>query len=289
MVTTNPSDPYEAADAPLREQETRLVAELDAVRKLRANIAAARAGSASRGLFVPAPVSGAENVSTATPIVAAGKFKGMGLGEACVTQLSENRGVELTAKQVWAAISAAGFSILSERPEAAVNWALRKREVKEADIILVGDGKWGLVEWYSPAQIKKFRDARNNASGRNHIEHVERTKAGIANAKRTRLDHWGRKRSITGEQMAAAYHAIQNGVKSKLQAAKAAKMAWPTFNFYWCNYEMENWKPGEPFPPARRATEKKSSDFKLEDMWPHDQANGHTNGNGTAVGSAVPH
>ncbi len=215
----------------------------------------------------------------------------MGLGEACAKQLAENRGVELTAKQVWAAISAAGFSILSERPEGAVNWALRKREKKEADVVLVGDGKWGLVEWYSPAQIKKFRDSRNNASGRNHIEHVERTRAGIANAKRTRLDHWGRKRSITGEQMAEAYYAIQRGAKSKLQAAKAAKMAWPTFTYYWCNYKMENWKPGDPFPPARRAVAKKGPEIKLEDMWPREKgsANGHANGNGTAVVSTVPH
>ncbi len=280
MPTDSIRDPYEAADAPLREQEARLVAELDGVRKLRASIAAAREGSASRGLYAPVPAGDAQKISTATSIVAAGKFRGMGLGEACATQLSENRGIELTAKQVWTAISAAGFSILSERPEQAVSWALRKREKKEKDVILVGDGKWGMVEWYSPAQIKKFRDTRNNASGRNHIEHVERTRAGIANAKNTRLDHWGRKRTITGEQMAEAYYAIQGGAKSKLQAAKAAKMAWPTFTYYWCNYEMENWKPGDLFPPARRAVVKKGPDIKLEDMWPSVHTNGHPKNNG---------
>ena len=123
-------DPYEAADAPLREQEARLVAELDGVRKLRASIAAAREGSMSRGLYAPVPTGDVQKISTATPIIAEGKFRGMGLGEACAKHLSENRGIELTAKQVWGGISAAGFSILSERPEGAVNWALRKREKK---------------------------------------------------------------------------------------------------------------------------------------------------------------
>ncbi len=278
MVTTNPPDPYEAADAPLREQEARLVAELNGVRALRASIAAARAGSASRGLYA-VPESPAQKVSTATSIVAAGKFRGMGLGEACATQLAENRGVELTSKQIWAAISAAGFSILSERPEGAVNWALRKREKKEADVILVGDGKWGLVEWYSPAQLKKFRDSRNVASGRNHIEHVERTKAGIANAKRTQLDHWGRKRSITAEQMAKSYAAIRSG-SSKLQAAKAGNMAWPTFNWYWMTFQMEKWKPGLPFPPERREAVLERP-LKSHEMWPVAITNGHENLSGS--------
>lgn len=255
----NDFDPYEAADAPLGEKEDRLVAELTIVRKLRADIAAAR-GATTATIALPHSSASQGHVGA--------KFKGLGLEQATAKILSESDRIELTAKQIWATLNAEGFSLLSDKPEQSVSWALRKREKKVADVILVGDGKWGMVEWYSQARLKELRASRNNASTRNSAEHIEKTKAGIANAKRTRLPHWGRRRSVTGEQMAKAYAAIQNGVKSKLAAAKAADMAWPTFNFYWCTFEMENWKPGDAFPPPRRAVEKHATDFTLETMWP---------------------
>lgn len=262
------SDPYDAADAPLRDEEVRLLARLGTVRKLRADIAAARAEAGTPVAALPHNYPASTPTVASTPITTGEKFRGMGLGEACAKQLAENRGIELTAKQVWAALSGAGFSIISERPEAAVNWALRKREKKEGDVVLVGDGKWGRAEWYSPNQLRKFRDQRNNASGRNHIEHVERTRAGIANAMNGRLEHWGRRRTLTGERMAKAYEAIQRG-ESKFAAAKAAGIAHPTFAWYWKAFEMENWKPGLPFPPARRAVELEKVPKKNE-MWPRD-------------------
>jgi hypothetical protein len=264
------SDPYEAAAAPLRAREARLVVELEAVRKSLAAIAATRDASdfAVSQVLAEYPPSEVSN-----------KFKGMGLGEALTKQLAESDHVEKTAKQLWTAIHAAGFRILSSNPEGAANWALRKREKKEGDVLLIGDGKWGMTEWYSPGQIQRFRASRTNASGRNHAEHVEKTKAGIANAKKTRLNHWGRKRTITGEQMTAAYNEFQRGARSKLQLAKAAAMAWPTFNLYWSDYEMENWRPGDSFPPKRREMPRKK--IRLEEMWPREKSavNGHAKDN----------
>lgn len=279
-MVTDLHDPYEAADAPLKAEEDRLSKELEAVRASRASIAAARAARIS-SYPLPIPAISEPVTPAATQVVASEKFKGKGLGEAGVAQLAENRGLELTVKQMWAAMTAAGFHIVAERPEAALNWALRKREAKHGDVILIGDGKWGLAEWYSPAQIKRFKDSRTNASGRNHIEHVEKTKAGIANALSSRLTQWGRRRAVTAEQMAKAYYAQKNGAKSKLAIAKAGNMVFPTFCSYWKQFEMENWKPGDPFPPPRRAVEKRNQDIKLEDMWPPEktESGGPTNGN----------
>ena len=285
MTSETFADPYEAAVRSLLAKKARLQTEIEAIEKSLSAIEEARgAATPIQGPNVPA-VS-ASLAPTPPPFVSE-KFKGLGLEGASTKVLSESDHLELTAKQIWTALSAAGYSLLSDRPEQSVSWALRKREKKVGDVILVGDGKWGLVEWYSPAQIKKFRDTRNNASGRNHIEHVARTKAGIANAKNTRLDHWGRKRSITAEQMTAAYDALRNGARSKLQAAKAGNMAWPTFNYYWCQYEMEKWKPGESWPPPRREIPKTGPEIRLEDMWPREK--GSANGNGTAASSTVPH
>jgi hypothetical protein len=83
--------------------------------------------------------------------------------------------------------------------------------------------------------------------------------------------------------MAAARHAIRSGAaKSKLAAAKAGGMVWPTFNFYWCNYKMEHWKPGDPFPPERRAVPLKSKDIPLEEMWSPDAKSINGAGNSQA-------
>lgn len=269
-------DPYEAAAAPLRAKEARLVAELEAVRKGLVAIAAAREASD----FVTSQILAEHPSLGSTPIIAAEKFKGMGLGEAMAKQLAESDRIEQTAKQLWAAIHAAGFRILSTNPEGAANWALRKREKNPGDVILIGDGKWGMTNWYSPGQIQRFRASRTNASGRNRAEHVEKTKAGIANARKSRLANWGPRRKITGDQMAAAYSEFQRGARSKLQLAKAAKMAWPTFNLYWSEYEMENWRPGDPFPPNRREVPRKK--IRLDNMWPREntQTNGHAKHNG---------
>ena len=279
-------DPYEAAVAPLRAKEARLVAELDAVRKSLAAIETAREAAN----WVSDSNSDARTSLTASTFLTppgrvSAKYNGLGLEQACAKVVAESDQIELTGKQIWSVLSAAGYSLLSERPEQSVSWALRKRERKVGDVILVGDGKWGMVNWYSQARLKELRASRNNASTRNHVEHVAKTKAGIANAKQNRLGHWGRKRSVTGEQMAKAYEAIQNGA-SKLAASKAAGIAHPTFAWYWKAFEMENWRPDLPFPPARRAVENAKAPKKHE-MWPRE--NGHVNGNGTAGRSTVPH
>lgn len=283
-------DPYEAAATPLREEEARLMARLAEVRGLLGALASARAAAGIAGYMASLPDRPIQSTVAATPVNPPDKFKGMGLGEAAAKQLSESDHIELTAKQIWAALSAAGFSILSEHPEQATSWALRKRERKEKDVVLIGDGKWGWAKWYSKDRVREIRAKRTNASGRNHAEHVERTKAGIANAKQTRLSHWGRKRTVNGDQMAAAYYAFQRGAKSKLQLAKAANMAWPTFNLYWAQYELENWKPGDLFPPKRRETSKKATEIRLENMWPREpgHVNGHANGKEPQAVPATP-
>jgi hypothetical protein len=273
MVTENAPNPYETAEATLRAKEERLVVELSAVRQSLAAISAARSAAGNEGLpasNLPAPVS---SMAVTAPAIAE-TYRGMGLEVAAALFLSKTDQIELTARQIWSGLADAGFTLLSDRPEGSVNWALRKREKKVGDVVLVGDGKWGMVAWYSKERVREIRAQRTNASGRNHAEHVARTKAGIDNAKRTRLDHWGPKRKINGEQMAAAYYAFQGGAKSKLQLAKAANMAWPTFNLYWSQYELENWRPNDPFPPKRREVLRKK--IRLENMWPRES--GHVNG-----------
>ena len=281
MKTNSPQDPYEAVAAPLRAKETRLVAELDAVRKSLAGIEAAREAAG----FDQAMSDVVETSSKAPPVIVSEKYKGKGLEQAVVVSLETRYGYAATAKEIWGQLARANYSLLSDRPEQSVSWALRKREKKFGDVILIGNGKWGLTKWYSDEKLAEFRAARTNASGRNHEEHVEKTKAEIANAKENRLEHWGRRRRVTAEQMAKAYEIIRAG-GSKLAAATAAGIEHPTFGWYWMVFEMENWRPGLPFPPARRPVPLERAP-KKHAMWQSDE--GFLKGNGTAVGSTVPH
>ena len=81
--------------------------------------------------------------------------------------------------------------------------------------------------------------------------------------------------------MALAFAAVQAGAKSKLACAKAGKMTWPTFALYWQQFEMENWRPGDVFPPPRRAVLEKNREILFDNMWPrrNGAANGHAKDN----------
>src|SRR5690242_20699102 len=106
----NQISPYEAAAATLREKEARLVAELDAVRK---SLVALEAASAAAGL----PAIGAPRLLIEPSTVVSEKFIGVGLEQAAAKVVSESDHIELTAKQIWNVLSAAGYSLLSDRPE----------------------------------------------------------------------------------------------------------------------------------------------------------------------------
>lgn len=274
----NMANDYEPVAARLREKEARLVAELDAVRRSLAALESARvaAGLPSSGYVTPLADDGRAAVPVNTSTVVSDKFIGLGLEQAAAKVLSESDHIELTGKQIWNVLAAAGYSLLSDRPEQSVSWALRKREKKVGDVILIGDGKWGMVDWYSQGRLKELREMRNNASGRNSVEHVAKTKAGIANARRNRrMDNWGPRRKITGDKMALAFVAYQSGAKSKLACARAGKMAWPTFAFYWQTFEMEKWRPGDAFPPPRRVAPKRNQEIVFEEMWPRENGATH--------------
>jgi hypothetical protein len=201
-----PFDPYEVADARLLEKEQRLIKELEGVRSARASIAIARhmSGAASTDILhspnhtTTNHLNGNSTAATVVSGIAGGPYYGLGLAEAAIKNLSLCNKTPQTVKKIWKVLSEAGVSILSDKPEAALSWALRKRERKNGDVVLVGNGEWGLAEWY-PGQVEQIRAARNNASSRNRDEHVERTKLGMALAKGRRGVKFGAKTKVTPE------------------------------------------------------------------------------------------
>ena len=288
MATVDPNDPFEAADAPLRDEEARLLTALEAIRASRAAIASARSASAAR--YIPTELVKREQPTmAATPLVASEKFNGKGLGGAAVVQLAENRGLELTVKQcVGGHVSGRlpyPFRATRGRPQLGLAQARERTRRRDS----CRQRKMGLTEWYSPAQIKEIKETRTNASGRNHIEHVEKTKAGIANAMSSRLTKWGRRPVITAEQMAKAYYARKSGMaNSKLATAKAGNTVFPTFCSYWKQFELGIGSREMPSPRHVEQSEENRIS-KLEDMSPPDEQSDLLKGNRTVAGSTVPH
>jgi hypothetical protein len=189
-----------------------------------------------------------------------GIFHGKGLGEASAKQISLCNRIPQSARQVWAALSAAGVAIMSANPESAVSWALRKREKKVGDVILIGDGKFGLTEWYSDAEIKAFKAARTPTSSRDHDAHVERTKAGIENAVGQRGVKWGRPQIVAAEKVAKFLTARSAGRTIK-QASAESGLPYSTFLWYRDRYDLAGWKLGDHWPPPLLAQSQQTRSY----------------------------
>jgi hypothetical protein len=238
-------DRYSAAEAALKAERARLLAEVDGIDDALAAIDRDRAGAI--GGDAPAPATLVVDPISKREAGSESPFYGLGLGAAAKKQLSLCNRQTQTAKQIWRVLEAAGFKITAKDPVGAVSWALRKRERKIDDVILTNNGQWGLTVWFTPGQIKAFKEARNVATGRDHADHVERTMAGIENAKDRGLK-WGRPKTIDPERMLKFIEARAKGHSIK-QASAESGLAYSTYQWYLDRYDLINWKRGDPWPP----------------------------------------
>jgi len=257
MVTKPDSDTADPVLAAFDEKERQALADLARVRRARA----AYVGDVS--------IAGGEKQVTNSAVVipdgGGGPFHGLGLAEAAIKHLAECNRQPQTVRQIWAVLHRNGFKILAEQPEATLSWQLRKREGKQGDVVLTGNGLWGLTEWYTPQLVRSFRESRNVASGRNHDEHVARTTAGIANAKERGVT-WGRRSKITSEMMAKVKRALQAGA-STLEAADSVGLSYQTIHLLRKQGIIDRWEIGTPWPPAE------ARNYALTNG--HKKSNGH--------------
>jgi hypothetical protein len=158
----------------------------------------------------------------------------------------------LTAQQIWVMLDQSGHQVEASDPVLSVRWALNKLVTREADVFQPGWGKWHLKSRYSQRRLAKMLAATAGKGGRSKDEHVKRTKDGMAKALAggKRL---GRKPSVTAEHMEKIYNALQQGTR-KSKAAKAAGVPLTTYNYYCSRYDVENWKPGDAWPPPLKQT-----------------------------------
>ena len=124
-------------------------------------------------------------IPTVTPLPRENPFYGLGLKEACPRQLSlVPKKHVMSAKEIWEALSAAGFVTAHSEPVSAVHTALRRRAKTHADVLLVGNGKWGRKDWYTEDELEEIQKSVGGMGGRDAVEHSQRTRTGMIVARR---------------------------------------------------------------------------------------------------------
>lgn len=133
----------------------------------------------------------------------ASPYYGLGLGEAGKKFLSTIADkTPQTYRVIWEALHSTGYTISAKDPYATLSWQLRKREENHGDVILVGDGKFALTDWYTMEEQARIRKTRGKQPWRNHEEHSQRTKDGLRQAAQERGIRLGGHRKMTIEMLA---------------------------------------------------------------------------------------
>lgn len=234
-MTLNPKDHNQvyASLAALRAEEAELVPAVEALPEVQ-RLKAVRAAIAALEGYAAATRqrTGALTVSSSADSV----FANMSLPDAAFKQL-EIAGKPQTAKQIWDALSAGGLTVTARDPVHAVHWSLRRRS-KKNERLSFADSKWSLLP---PAA------AKGGMANRDRDAHIERTKEGIAHFKTRTGQPWGRRPSITAEQIGAFRQLFDSGRYSVKAASREAGMS-PAY-FYMHREAILGWKAGDPWPP----------------------------------------
>ena len=140
-------------------------------------------------------------------------FYGMGLKEACPKLLllfGEKTGkIPQSPREIWEQLKAEGWTSNHHDPVHSVNDVMRRRAKTHGDVLLVSSGKWGRTDWYSEDELEVIR--KGGMGGRDKGEHIERTKAGMATARR-RGARLGAVKKLTAEQANQLLDLVRSGM-----------------------------------------------------------------------------
>lgn len=132
-------DPYAAVLADLKAKRDQIDQAIQAIEGLRTN--------------APATTSAA---STPPPLAADGRgaYLGMSIPDAAKKVLASRRQTMGNA-EILAALKAGGLHLNSQQPINTIGSVLTRRFHVVGDIVRVGRGTWGLMEWYPNRSFKK--------------------------------------------------------------------------------------------------------------------------------------
>ena len=138
--------------------------------------------SISAPAAVVEPPSLTSQTPSERPISKHSRFYGLGLREAAPKVLALVKQPQLPV-EIWEVLKGEGFKSAHTNPVHAVNDALRRRAKTHGDVLVVGGGKWGRVEWYTEAELNEIKKSVGGMGGRDKGAHSERTRAGMLVAK----------------------------------------------------------------------------------------------------------
>ena len=108
--------------------------------------------------------------------------------------------------------------------------ALRRRAKTHGDILIVGGGKWGRVDWYTEAELNEIKKSVGGMGGRDKGAHSERTRAGMLVAK-DRGVRLGATKKLSAEKTNGLLEAVRAGM-TVAQISKEFKISTASVNNY---------------------------------------------------------
>lgn len=163
------------------------------------------------------------------PISKHSQFYGLGLREAAPKVLALVKQPQLPA-EIWAVLEGEGFKSAHSNPVHAVNDALRRRAKTHGDVLLVGGGKWGRVDWYNEAELEEIRKSVGGMGGRDKGSHSERTRAGMLVAKERGV-RLGATKKLSPEETIEFLDAVRSGA-SVVELSKRFGISTTSVNNY---------------------------------------------------------
>ena len=219
--------------AKLREEEAQLIPIVGALPEVK-RLAAVRAAIAGLEQYAEATrqPTGARVISTPPE----SEFAKLSLPKAAVKHL-EKIGIPQTPREIWDALSAGGVTLKARKPDHHVHSALKKHINKNNRLQFV-DGKWSI----RPIDLVKGGIADGDLE-----KHRQLTRNGIAHFKARTGATWGRKPSITADQIEKFRELLDTGRYSVSRASKEAGMS--NAYFYMHKHAILAWTKGDPWPP----------------------------------------
>ena len=175
-----------------------------------------------------------------------GPYHGMGLGEAAVEYL-RIKGEIQTPREIWAALYTGGVTTAHKDPVSAVRNVLGRREKRQGDVILVGEGKWGLDIWITDEEREQIARQMGGMGARDHEAHSASTKEGMKNAM-ARGVRLGQPPKLNAKKVACFKRLIASG--SSIRDACAAIRVSVAL-YYNHRAEIDAWNEGDPWPPSK--------------------------------------
>jgi hypothetical protein len=123
----------------------------------------------------------------------------------------------MTVDQILYVMQCHGVIPESQSPRGTVQTALNRRKKEQGDVVHTGLGEWGLKEWYSESDLKKFALAQNGANARDAALHSEAMKKGIA-ATQARGAFYGQPPKISEEMWEVARRMLVDEGRSASEA-----------------------------------------------------------------------